>query len=235
LHAELPLFLQTHGDWWAEFAKRHFRSFLKPNLVPDLTDFPFLPLTKLPGYVALTAQNFVYSEQLAHLRDLHVETDANPLDMQDPGAGDWARMGDSRSLDDIFNLLQNPNTDFAKHYSEMQTKKWYRMRKPAVHDARGAARLRWGQARADLRVGMYVATFADPATTRAILKAWGQHYWIGRVTYISDSEPGEDPIGDFQVYSLYLTVSDHLSSSHFFCSVTMIGWSCTCESSLGCR
>jgi hypothetical protein len=171
-----------------------------------MVNYRFLPLADLPGYVGLLQQpNFVYSEEVAFLRDLQVESDESPLDIQHPVAGDWARLGDTRTLEDMFALLQNPGAEFVKHYQEMQNKKWYRVRKAPVHDARARARLKYGDPRRDLRVGMYVAAFVDPLSQEAAtLRTWGRYYWLGKVTYISSWAAGGDPAGDYQVRCNFL-------------------------------
>jgi hypothetical protein len=98
-------------------------------------------------------------------------------------------MSETRTLHEMFDTLGNKNSEFVQMYSGTLNKKWYKVVKYDVHNARVGAALKYGKAKEELEVGMVVATFVDADREdfeEKHYKAYGRYFWLGRVTYVND-------------------------------------------------
>jgi hypothetical protein len=172
---------------------------------------------KLPGGHRFIDMEYPYPSLPEDHRGLQPVDDITDFDAIEDKHSKWLRASESRTLDQLFALCTDKNTGFVKTYHSFLNKKWQKTVKTVVPDARKAAELLTGipgqNGNPPLEKNDIVATFIDPATTKALLTKYGMKFWIGKVRAVFDESKdqrqqqwarnGDGPHFDFQVRILF--------------------------------
>jgi hypothetical protein len=137
---------------------------------------------------------FPYDNLPLHHRNLEAVEDITEFDMIEDNHSKWLCVSESRTIDELWDVCTRKDDDFAKSYKSFINKRWHKVVKTPVPDARNAAEFLTGipgeNGNPPLHKGDIVATFIAPDTHSTTLAKYGKDFWVGRVTNVFDATKG---------------------------------------------